>query len=165
MRVIFLQHVRKMCSGRSPLARKSRPSDCCGARPKGLCSLRSLSVGLKAPTIRASPWVFINRNSLALKGRNNLCVSCICFALSGRGVSDLIVPRALPWAVMFRPFQGKYRHPSNALQQGSLRQRCSAKWRCPTRVDDLCRDQSLEGEVTCLQTALPSPGPDGPTSP
>ncbi len=59
------------------------------------------------------------RNSLALKGRNNLCVSCICFALSGRGVSDLIVPRALPWAVMFRPFQGKYRCPSNALQQGS----------------------------------------------
>ena len=30
-------------------------------------------------------------DNLALKGRHNLCVSCICFALSGRGVSDLIV--------------------------------------------------------------------------
>ncbi len=36
--------------------------------------------------------------------------AAIVLPFQGIRVSDLIVPRALPWAVMFRPFQGKYRY-------------------------------------------------------
>ena len=85
-------------------------------------------------------------DSLALKGRNNLSVSRICFALSGHGVSDLIVPRALPWAGMFRPFQGKYRNPSKAFRRSSLRQCGIAKWRCPTRQKTIGAASGYEHE-------------------
>ena len=37
-------------------------------------------------------------------------------SLSGRPLSDPNVPRVLPWADMFRPFQGKCRHSFRALQ-------------------------------------------------